>query len=400
MLTPVKCPACQHKFRFRKATWATAGLPQLPVPVLCREIRCGSRGGWAVAHMARRPAGYAKTMLGETEPSRPSSTTARVAKRHWKPRRARRARRRTVRPVDNGCKCRPPRGRAPAAAPPNLNKTMLAGDESRAAPPIQYNCPNCKKPLESPASEAGMKKNCPALWPAFADPGRLARNAQSEQNDPGHGWEPGGGDRRATVVTRRPLPPGPRSGNRAYRANHDWLDTLVRAEFGHWCRHSLPPPDRSPGVIRGGKWEDTEALAKTQQELEKLKAEIEQKRPTWIGRKSLKRKPADNSRRWTTKTGPPMTKCVTTTAGPCMPSPTRNRRRKWTTNSRRSRQVGPGKTRQGKEFAKAPGGDKGKTGREQGRWRRRSEGNRPSSSNRRRSTTTPLTIPTYWPWGW
>src|SRR5262249_38652516 len=55
----------------------------------------------------------------------------------------------------------------PAAPPPpdpatspaaQLNKTMLADTQ----PPIRYNCPNCKKPLESPATEAGTKKPCPS----------------------------------------------------------------------------------------------------------------------------------------------------------------------------------------------------------------------------------------------
>lgn len=54
----------------------------------------------------------------------------------------------------------PPSAPAPAGGP-NLNKTMLAGDE-RAQPPIKYNCPNCKKPLEAAAIEAGTKKNCPS----------------------------------------------------------------------------------------------------------------------------------------------------------------------------------------------------------------------------------------------
>ncbi len=38
------------------------------------------------------------------------------------------------------------------------NKTMLG----EMQPPIKYNCPRCNKPLESPASEAGTKKPCPA----------------------------------------------------------------------------------------------------------------------------------------------------------------------------------------------------------------------------------------------
>src|SRR5438874_11372685 len=36
-------------------------------------------------------------------------------------------------------------------------KTMM----TEAAPPIKYNCPRCKAPLEAEAIEAGGKKNCP-----------------------------------------------------------------------------------------------------------------------------------------------------------------------------------------------------------------------------------------------
>lgn len=44
---------------------------------------------------------------------------------------------------------------APAAAPPN--RTLLAHPEAM----IRYSCPRCKKSLESPASFAGQKLNCP-----------------------------------------------------------------------------------------------------------------------------------------------------------------------------------------------------------------------------------------------
>src|SRR5579863_5339776 len=43
------------------------------------------------------------------------------------------------------------------AAEGAINKTMLG----ESAPPIKFNCPRCKKPLESPAIEAGTKKPCP-----------------------------------------------------------------------------------------------------------------------------------------------------------------------------------------------------------------------------------------------
>jgi transcription elongation factor Elf1 len=70
---------------------------------------------------------------------------------------------------------------APAAPQRDLNKTLLAGDESKPQPPIRYNCPTCKKPLESPAIEAGVKKPCPACGqrlqvPAAPPPGTAGPN--------------------------------------------------------------------------------------------------------------------------------------------------------------------------------------------------------------------------------
>ena len=44
-----------------------------------------------------------------------------------------------------------------AAAAAGYNKTMLG----QTGPPIRYNCPRCRKPLESPSIEAGTKKPCP-----------------------------------------------------------------------------------------------------------------------------------------------------------------------------------------------------------------------------------------------
>jgi DNA-directed RNA polymerase subunit RPC12/RpoP len=44
-----------------------------------------------------------------------------------------------------------------ATAAPPIDRTMLA----EVAQTIRYNCPRCKKPLESPANEAGTKKPCP-----------------------------------------------------------------------------------------------------------------------------------------------------------------------------------------------------------------------------------------------
>jgi len=46
---------------------------------------------------------------------------------------------------------------SPPISPPALNRTMLAEPEAM----IRYNCPRCKKSLESPASFAGQKLACP-----------------------------------------------------------------------------------------------------------------------------------------------------------------------------------------------------------------------------------------------
>jgi DNA-directed RNA polymerase subunit RPC12/RpoP len=64
---------------------------------------------------------------------------------------------------------------APAAA---FNKTMLG----ETAPPITYNCPRCKKPLESPAIEAGTKKPCPSCGQRLQVPAAPPAAAQPNLN--------------------------------------------------------------------------------------------------------------------------------------------------------------------------------------------------------------------------
>src|SRR5687767_5833597 len=48
---------------------------------------------------------------------------------------------------------------APTGAQPAFAKTMLG---ETGGPAIKYNCPRCKAALESPVSEAGIKKPCPS----------------------------------------------------------------------------------------------------------------------------------------------------------------------------------------------------------------------------------------------
>jgi DNA-directed RNA polymerase subunit RPC12/RpoP len=64
----------------------------------------------------------------------------------------------------------------PAILRASIDKTMLGEMD----PPIRYNCPRCKKQLESPASEAGAKKPCPScggrLQVPAAPPAAAAQN--------------------------------------------------------------------------------------------------------------------------------------------------------------------------------------------------------------------------------
>jgi DNA-directed RNA polymerase subunit RPC12/RpoP len=65
---------------------------------------------------------------------------------------------------------------AAGAAP--FNKTMLGETDA----PIKYNCPRCKKPLESPASEALTKKPCPACGGRLQVPAAPKAAAQPNLN--------------------------------------------------------------------------------------------------------------------------------------------------------------------------------------------------------------------------
>ncbi len=172
----------------------------------------------------------------------------------------------------------------PTAAPqPSLNKTMLAGDErSPAAPPIKYNCPSCKKPLESPASEAGIKKPCPACGqrlqiPAASSapqqPNRnktmLAGDASSPQP---YGGQPG---------YAPPTAPGAAPGAPATAAPGGITIgsyTVSKRNFAIAAAVVVFLLLVVPAVIRGGKTEDAEKAAAQKIELEKATAEIERKK--------------------------------------------------------------------------------------------------------------------------
>ncbi len=76
---------------------------------------------------------------------------------------------------------------------PAIDRTMLG----EVAAAIRYNCPRCKKPLESPAIEAGIKKPCrfcggrmqvpaPNVAPPTLDPGMNKTLLATEEGAPAH----------------------------------------------------------------------------------------------------------------------------------------------------------------------------------------------------------------------
>jgi DNA-directed RNA polymerase subunit RPC12/RpoP len=161
---------------------------------------------------------------------------------------------------------------APAAAQPDLNKTLLA-EQSSTAPPIKYNCPKCKKPFESPASEAGTKKNCPDCGQRFQIP--AAPSGTPELN-------------KTLLATTESQAPA--AAPAAYPAAVAPVPAAAPAPAGQFQIGSMTITWRHlavtaallfllliviPAVIRGGKTTDTDALAKRQLEIDKHNAELE-----------------------------------------------------------------------------------------------------------------------------
>jgi DNA-directed RNA polymerase subunit RPC12/RpoP len=172
----------------------------------------------------------------------------------------------------------------PTPAPaPALNKTMMATDESAAPPPalppIKFNCPNCKKPLEAPASEGGTKKNCqhcsqrlqvPAAPPAPA--AGLNKTKMAVADEQGGWFTPGA----ASAPGHAGLPPMPAGKEAPSQGANPTLLTPRNVAIGAVLLVLLALV--VPAVIKGGKRDNSDELAKAQIELEKLKADIELKK--------------------------------------------------------------------------------------------------------------------------
>lgn len=185
MFARITCPACSHKFSVPEAamgkrqncpncqSYFVAGTseaePRAAEPAAAGvAASAASINGSSAASSAASKAGsvspsvpssgkgYDKTMMADTAP--PIKFTCPRCKKQIE-----------VAASEAGTKLACPgcsqRVQAPAAPPvasasgpsAQINKTMLVD----SGPPIRYNCPACKKPLEASASEALTKKPCP-----------------------------------------------------------------------------------------------------------------------------------------------------------------------------------------------------------------------------------------------
>ncbi len=181
---------------------------------------------------------------------------------------------------------------APPPGPVGINKTMLGETE----PPVHYNCPRCKAPLESPAIEAGTKKPCPkcgqrlqipAPPPPPAVPGlnktMLAPEATSSAPTAFHAppAAPSAPSAGAAEPTRAAQPFGGRGL------------MLAAAAFGGVLVLVLLTCILSAMLRNSGR--DDQALANAQKELEKLRAEIQQRKADVDRQKQFE---ADQQKKW------------------------------------------------------------------------------------------------------
>jgi Zn finger protein HypA/HybF involved in hydrogenase expression len=161
MFSRISCPSCQYKFTIPEGDMGKRHVcPNCQSPFFAgKSVADGS--AVPMKREASADAGFNKTMLGDAAVAAPPIKYN--CPRCKTPLESPAAEGGTKKPCPScGQRLQVPNAPPPpAAAAPNLNKTMLAGDES-AAPPIKYNCPACKKPLEASASEALTKKPCSA----------------------------------------------------------------------------------------------------------------------------------------------------------------------------------------------------------------------------------------------
>jgi DNA-directed RNA polymerase subunit RPC12/RpoP len=274
MFARVMCPACNYQFSIPEGDMGKRHVcpncrspfiagKSVAEPALAVQQQAAFQQGGSQQQVGTQP-GFAKTMLGEMAP--PIKYNCPRCKAALE---APASEAGTKKPCPAcGQRLQVPAAPPPPAPAPRLDKTMLASDES-AAPPIKYNCPNCKKPLESPASEAGMKKNCPACSQRLQVPAAPIPAGAPNLNK----TMLAGDESRQAAGIQAGYPPaaaGATSGAPAPAAATPFSARNVAIAAAVVAVLLLVVP----AVIRGGKSEDAAALAKAKEELEKLKADI------------------------------------------------------------------------------------------------------------------------------
>ena len=280
MLAQIACPTCQSKMSIPEGEMGQRHVcPHCQTPFFAGKSVSGPMVSGRP--LAEPDPSFQKTMLGDTAPAIkfncPRCQAAQEAPS-----------------IEAGtkkpCSACGQRLQVPAAPPtaatapqPNLNKTMMASDARvPAAPPIKYNCPSCKKPLESPASEAGIKKPCPAcgqrLQIPAAPPRPLPPNpnktllASDSTRPQSQGGQPGYSTPSAPGAAPGASAPAP-AGQITIGSYTISIRTLVLAVVGILFLLVVVP-----AVIRGGKTEDLEAAAAQKKEIERVNAEVERKK--------------------------------------------------------------------------------------------------------------------------
>ncbi len=285
MLANVTCPTCQHRYYLDEGEMLSRQI----CPKCCsaffagKSIADGKAGvsptlAAAAASAASAQPSYAKTMIGEVAP--PIKYNCPRCKAPLE-----------AEGIEGGTKKNCPnctqRHQVPAAAKseavvkaPALDKTMLAGDETAAppTPPLKYNCPGCKTPLESPADQAGTKRNCPACNQRLQVPAApsakpninktmLASDESAAPATAAPGAPSANGVRGSVPIAAAAPPANP------------WALTPKNVAIGIALLLLLVLVVHA--VLRGGKVEDPEAVAaaaKAKLDLRRLELEFEQKK--------------------------------------------------------------------------------------------------------------------------
>ncbi len=286
MLSTVKCPGCQYRFSIDEGDMGKRTVcPNCQSPFFAGKSVAEVQVG-ASAAPPPQP-GFAKTMIGESGPAIKYNCPRCKAALEAPAEEAG-----TKKPCPScGQRLQVPAAPQPAPAAtqqPNLNKTMLADEGNGAAPPIKYNCPNCKRPLESPAAEAGTKKPCPKCGqrlqiPAASTAGPNLNKTMLAGED---GQAPAAravGGYAAPAAGGAPGVPAPPAG----QPMPNWM-TPRNMAIGAGILVLLLFV--VPAVVRGGKRDDMEAMLKRQQELEKANAEVAERKDKMDEQKAFEAK--------------------------------------------------------------------------------------------------------------